>query len=69
MKIEQGGPQNHEDEFGGSPTVEKDAKQKNDNVFVSFFSQIVGDKKGWKKEEKENDTAKDHFFSISGLSW
>jgi hypothetical protein len=64
MKIEKSSTENYEDKPGSTPTVKENAEEEDNDVFVLFVGQIIGQQKCRQKEQKKNDTAKNHIFDL-----
>jgi hypothetical protein len=66
MKIEKSSTENYEDKPGSTPTVKENAEEEDNDVFVLLVGQIIGQQKCRQKEQKKNDTAKNHLFLFKG---
>jgi hypothetical protein len=66
MKIKKCGAKNYKDKPRRTPTVKENTEEKNDDVFVLLISQIIRKQKCRQKEQKKNDTAKNHLFLFKG---
>jgi hypothetical protein len=64
VKIEKSSAENYENKPGCAPTVKEYAEEEDNDVFVLLVGQIIGQQKCRQKEQKKNDTAKNHIFDL-----
>jgi hypothetical protein len=64
VKIKESGCKNNKNEFQSAPAIEEYTEKQNYNILIFFVCKVIGNQKGRKKIQKENDTAENHFNEL-----